>query len=33
MWRAAMHVGYLSDGVPPVGLEFSDLIRIRGIGG
>ena len=30
---AAMHFGYLNDGVSPVGPEFSDLIRIRGIGG
>ena len=28
-----MHFGYLNDSVPPVGSEFSDLIRIRGIGG
>ena len=33
MWWAAMHVGYLNDSVPPVGPEFSDFIRIRGIGG
>ena len=33
MWWEAMHFGYLSDSVPPVGPEFSDLIRIRGIGG
>ena len=33
MWWVAMHFGYLNDSVPPVGSGFSDLIRIRGIGG
>ena len=30
---AAMRFGYLNDSVPPVGPEFCDLIRIRGIDG